>query len=113
MTAPRAVLARARAWLAHVGSPYPFASVLAVGGLVGVDALSGSGRIGVLFALSLAGLVLALGTAHGLAWQVAQATVARLPARTRRAAWLVVAGCAAGLLATRLGAFSRLQGRYA
>lgn len=113
MLAPRAVLAHARAPLARIASPYPFASVLTLACFAAFDSLFVPAAWDSAFPVSLAGLIVILGTAHGLGWQVAQAAVARLPPRARHATWGLIAVSAAGSLAMRLGAFAQLRGRYA
>jgi hypothetical protein len=113
MSAPRAVLTRARDRLARVASPYPLASTLALGGLTTLDALVVPGARDALFPLSLACLVVVLGTTHGVLWQLALSLVARLPGRARPFVWALLACAVAALLAHRLGAFAQLQGRYA
>jgi hypothetical protein len=77
-----------------------------------IDAVVSPGPRDGTFLVSLFSLVLAVGALHGLLWYVLQSLIARLPRRVAMSFWPVAALGTGLWLARRLGAFSRLDGRY-
>jgi arylsulfatase A-like enzyme len=96
----------------QVVGPYPAASVFVLAVVASIDtAISPGPRDGV-FLVSLFCLVLAIGALHGLLWQGVQSLIARLPRLVALWSWPIAVVAASVWLARRLGAFSRLGGRY-
>ena len=100
---------RVPAWL---DGPYPAASLIALTLITGVDAGTSPGPREPAFVLSLFGLLMGLGTLHGVAWQLLQALVKRLPRPIAIAFWPLFSLLLGLGLADRLGAFTRLDGRH-
>jgi arylsulfatase A-like enzyme len=93
-------------------SPYPAASTIALATFCGMDLILDPGPRDQRVVVFLIGLTLGIATLQGVIWQVLHALVRRLPRTLGLWIWPLATVAAAATLATRLGAFNRLVGRY-
>jgi arylsulfatase A-like enzyme len=92
--------------------PYPAAAAIALATFCALDMIVDPGPRDRRVVVFLIGLVLGVATLHGVLWQALHGLVRRLPRSLALYVWPLATLAAATTLATRLGAFSRLVGRY-
>jgi len=93
-------------------SPYPAASVIALATFCAMNVIIDPGPRGGRVVVFLGGLVLGIATLHGVLWQAFHGLGRRLPRALTLCLWPLATLAAAAALASRLGAFGRLVGRY-
>jgi hypothetical protein len=94
------------------GSPYPFASIVALLLCCVIDSAIPPRAVGAPFVLYLTALAFWIGLLHGVCWSFGFWLLQRLPGWLSRALWVATSMAAGTWLAQQLGAFTRLHSRY-